>query len=106
MACGDQVEVIETYWSVCWKWIFPYPCKKSRTVVRFRYDFLPWRTRLTWPFRCKYEGCCGARLYRWSNGCWLGTGNSAWNQFSPLTRYFKTQQSPVGDCPFSDGPIG
>jgi len=20
------------YWTVCWKWIFPYPCRKSKTV--------------------------------------------------------------------------
>jgi hypothetical protein len=106
MACGERVEVTETYWSVCWKWFVPYPCKKSRTVTRFRYDFLPWRSRITWPFRCKYEGCCGAFLYRWSYGCWLGTGNSAWNQFNTRTRYFASEQSSVGDCPFSGGQIG
>jgi hypothetical protein len=106
MACGERLEVIETYWSVCRKWIFFYPCKKSRTVTRFRYDFLPWRSRITWPFRCKYEGCCGGLLYRWTYGCWLGTGNSAWNSLTTRTEYFASKPSQVGDCPFSDGQIG
>ncbi len=47
MACGARVEVTETYWPVCWKWFVSYPCKKSRTVTRFRYDFIPWRSRIT-----------------------------------------------------------
>jgi len=106
MACGEKVEIEVTYWSVCWKWIFPYPCKKSKRVTRFKYDFLPWRSRITWPFRCKYEGCCGTSLYTWSYWCWWGTGNSAWNEFSPRTRYFSSEQNPTGLCPFSGGQIG
>lgn len=105
MACGEQVERVETYWSVCWKWFVPYPCKKSRTVMRYQYDFLPWRTRITWPFRCKYEGCCGSALYTWSRWCWWGSGNGPWNQFSARTEYFESQPSGAGSCPFSDGPI-
>ncbi len=101
MACDERVEITETYWSVCWKWIFPYPCKKSRTKVKFQYDFRPTRTRITWPFRCKREGCCGAFLYEWSSWCWWGSGNSAWDEFNILTRYFDSQLSSIGDCPFS-----
>jgi hypothetical protein len=101
MACGERVEITETYWSVCWKWIFPYPCKKSRTKLKFQYDFRPTRTRITWPFRCKWEGCCGAFLYEWSSWCWGGSGNSAWDEFNILTRYFDSQLSSIGDCPFS-----
>ena len=104
--CAEPVDVVESHWGVCWKWIFPYPCKKSSTVKKYRYDFLPWRTRFSWvPFRCSYEGCCGARLYSWSHGCWWGSGNGAWNEFSARTEFFDSVQSPVGDCPFTPPPI-
>jgi hypothetical protein len=107
MACGEQVQLNEMYWSVCWKWgVVPYPCRKSRKIIRYKYDFLPWRSRITWPFRCKYEGCCGGSLYKWSSWCWLGTGNSAWNTFSARTEYFESQQFPAGECPFTGTQIG
>ena len=105
MACGERVEVEETYWTWCWAWFVPYPCKKTRRSTKYRYDFLPWRTRITWPFRCKYEGCCGAYLYSWSRWCWLGTGNSAWNEFSARTEFFASTLGSIDDCPFSSGPI-
>lgn len=102
MSCGDKVEVTERYWSVCFKWGFiPYPCRKTRTTAKYRYDFLPWRSRITWPFRCKYEGCCGSSLYTWSYWCFFGTGNSAWNQLSAKTEFFDSTQSPSGTCPFT-----
>jgi len=107
MACGEKAEVTERYWSVCWKWFVPYPCRKSRTVTKFKYDFFPTRTRVTWPFRCRYEGCCGASLYSWSYWCWRGTGNGPWNQLAPVTRYFDDVQYPIDDCPFiSNGEVG
>lgn len=102
MACGQQMEITETYWSTCWKWGFiPYPCKKSRTVTKYRYDFLPWRTRVSIPFHRKYEGCCGSSLYKWSFWSYWGTGNSGWNEFSARTEYFNSIQTPVGNCPFN-----
>lgn len=101
MSCGEQVEVEETYWGWCSKWYVPYPCRKSRTVMRYRYDMLPWRSRVAPPFKSSYEGCCGALLYKWS--FWhlspFGTGNSAWNQFSAKTIYRSSKLSPHGDCP-------
>lgn len=105
MACGERVEVTETYWSVCWWGPFPYPCKKHRTKVKFRYDFLPTRFRLTWPFRCDKQGCCGTSLYEWSYWCWWGSGNSGWDTVNVDARYFDSQQYPIGDCPFSPPPI-
>lgn len=105
MACGEQVEVEETDWDWCWTWHGPWLCKNSTIVTRFRYDFLPSRSRVTWPFRCKYEGCCGGKLYRWSYWCLRGTGNSGWDRFNTRTRYFESLQSPVRDCPVSEGQI-
>lgn len=101
MACGERVEVTERYWSWCSKWYVPYPCRKTRTVTKYRYDFIPTRTRVSWPFHCSWEGCCGGSLYKWSYWCWWGTGNSAWDQFNTKTSYFSSPQSPSGDCPFS-----
>lgn len=102
MACGEAVQVTESYWTICLKWGFiPYFCKKTRTTTKYRYDFLPWRSRITWPFHCKYEGCCGSTLYSWSSWCLLGTGNSGWNQFSAKTEFFGSMQSSVNICPFT-----
>jgi len=101
MTCGERVQITESYWTWCKKWGIPYPCRKTRTTTKYRYDFLPWRSRVTWPFRCKYEGCCGAYLYKWSYGCWRGTGNSAWKQFSARTEYFDAIQNAVGNCPIT-----
>jgi len=106
MVCGERIQITESYWSVCWKWIFPYPCKKSRTTWKFQYDFRPTRTRITWPFRCSWQGCCGSTLYEWSTWCWSGSGNSAWDEYNIVTRYFDTQPSSIGDCPFTGGEVG
>ncbi len=100
MACAEETQVTERYWTWCKKWKIPYPCRKRRTVTKYRYDFLPWRKRWTFPFRCKYQGCCGASLYEWTVWCLKGTGNSSWNQFDAKTAYFNSIQSPKGDCPF------
>jgi hypothetical protein len=101
MACGEEVEVEERYWTWCRKWGVPYRCRKTRTTTKYRYDFRPTRTRVAPPFRCRWEGCCGNRLYKWSHWCRWGTGNSAWDQFHTVTRYFKSPLNSSGDCPFS-----
>ncbi len=106
MDCGLEIEVVVRYWSTCWKWGFiPYPCRKSKTVTKYKYDFSATRTRITWPFRCRWQGCCGTYLYEWSYWCWLGTGNSAWNQFNTVTSYFDSPLSSIGDCPFNPAPM-
>ena len=106
MACGQQETVTVRYWGVCWKWIFPYPCRKTKQVTRYRYDFRPWRTRFSWaPNRRKYEACCGSRLYSWSYWTWnpFGTGNGPWVD----TDWLYYSSSPIGttgDCPFTPPP--
>ena len=105
MACGERVEVTVSYWTVCWKWFVPYPCKKTRRTMRYHYDFIPWRSRVTWPFRCKYQGCCGSSLYEWKYWCWKGTGNSGWIQSSARTEYLKSMASEIGNCPFTPPPV-
>ena len=98
MACGMRETITVSYWSVCWKWGFiPYPCKKTKTEVRYQYDFLPWRTRFSWsPFRRSYEGCCNGALFGWSYWTWspFGTGNGPWIE-STLT-YFSNSTDWLG----------
>lgn len=108
MVCAVRQEVQLTEWGVCWKWGFiPYPCRKTRTVTRYRYDFNPWRTRFSWsPFRRKYQGCCNGLLYEWSYWTWspFGTGNGPW--VNTLWTYFSESQiGSIGNCPFSDGGV-
>lgn len=107
MACGQLETITVTYWGVCWKWVFPYPCKKTKQVKRYHYDFQPWRTRFSWsPFRRCYEACCGARLYAWCYWTWspFGTGNGPW--VDTLWTYYSTNPiGATGDCPFG-GPTG
>lgn len=108
MVCAARQEVQLTEWGVCWKWGFiPYPCRKTRTVTRYQYDFNPWRTRFSWsPFRRKYQGCCNGLLYEWSYWTWspFGTGNGPW--VNTLWTYFsKNQIGSIGNCPFNDGGV-
>lgn len=35
----EKREVNERYWSVCYKWKVPYPCRKTRLVTKWCYDF-------------------------------------------------------------------
>ena len=111
MACGQRETVTISYWGVCWKWIFPYPCKKHKQVQKYRYDFRPWRTRFSYsPFRRSYEACCGGFLFAWSYWTWspFGSGNGPWVD----TDWLYYSDSVVGgtgeDCPFQppSGPIG
>jgi hypothetical protein len=43
----ETVTYVESYWTVCWKWIFPYPCKKYRTVTRWC-CFFSWIKETGW----------------------------------------------------------
>jgi hypothetical protein len=107
MACtGREVTVQRRYWTWCRAGIVPYPCRKSRTVTVYEYDFTPTRTRVTWPLRCQWEGCCGGSRYTWSYWCWRGTGDSAWDQFNTVTRQFDSPLNPIGPCPVPAEGIG
>jgi hypothetical protein len=107
MACGDAVEREVTTWRWCRKFlVVPWRCKKTTVKTMYQYDFLPTRTRLTWPFMKKYEGCCGDGLYEWTTTGLFGTGNGAWNHVTTVTKYFSSPRSPKGDCPFGGaGPV-
>lgn len=103
MACGDKVQITVTSWGVCWKAIFPYPCKKTSTQTRYHYLFNPHRSRLAILGK-KYQGCCGTDLYEWSEGFAIfGTGNGAWIH-QPAEKYLKSPATRVGTCPFTDQP--
>lgn len=59
-----QEQIVERYWGVCWAWYVPYPCRKSRTVTKWCYDF----SYLTVDYHyvyTNYVGCELNRLYRW-----------------------------------------
>jgi hypothetical protein len=100
MACGDRVQVTVTSWGVCWKWIFPYPCKKSSTQTRYEYVFNPYRSRFAF-FAKHYEGCCGGVLFKWPEGFAIfGTGNGPWVN-TPITKLLSSPAEGIGDCPFT-----
>jgi hypothetical protein len=102
MACGDREQVQITKSGICWWGIFPYPCKKTSLEWRYHYVFIPYRTRFAF-FERKYQGCCGASLYEWSEGATLfGTGNGPWVT-NTLEKYLKRTATTIGDCPFNPG---
>lgn len=91
----QQREVAETYWSVCWKWIFPYPCRKTHIVTRWCYDFsflhVSYRV-----FRSVYRGCELNIIYQWSR--WEPTGRVEEFTLYFYTKCFKDLLSPGGPC--------
>lgn len=105
MTCGTRETVTIRYWGVCWKWgVVPYPCRKTRTEIKYQYDFLPWRTRFSWsPFRRSYEGCCNGMLFGWSYWTWspFGTGNGPWI-YQTMTYLSDSAIGSVGSCPFNE----
>jgi hypothetical protein len=59
-----QQEVVEHYWGWCSKWYVPYPCRKTRTVTKWCYDF----SYLTVDYHyvyTNYVGCELNKLYSW-----------------------------------------
>ncbi len=69
-----QKTITESYWTVCWKWIFPYPCKKTRKVTKWCYDFESIHI-YHWLFFCIFYGCENNIEYRWAEFC-IGIGSS------------------------------
>lgn len=108
MVCAARQEVQVTQWGWCWGFGFiPYPCRKTKNVTRYQYDFRPWRTRFSWsPFRRKYQGCCGELLYEWAYWTWspFGTGNGPWVD-TLWTYYSEGPIGSIGNCPFNDGGV-
>lgn len=60
----QQVTYTETYWTVCWAWIFPYPCKKEKRVTKWCYDFT-WVIENRYFFFSYLQGCESGIKYSW-----------------------------------------
>jgi hypothetical protein len=96
-----QRQVTETYWSVCWKWIVPYPCKKSRTVTKWCYDF----SYLTVDYHyvyTNYVGCEFNNLYKWRT--WELSFSSGAMTLYFITKCYGSLRPQTGACS-NDGAI-
>lgn len=90
-----QREVTERYWTWCRKWGIPYPCRKTRTVVKWCYAF----SYLTVDYHgvyTNYVGCEFNDLYSWRQ--WELTF-----RFESFTLYFvercySTLKTRSGSC--------
>jgi hypothetical protein len=91
--CG-WVTYEEGYWTVCWAWIFPYPCKKYRTVRKWCCYF-SWIKETRWGFFCTLEGCAGGQKYEWTAFCFLVFGTA---YFYNITKCFDDELKPKGPC--------
>lgn len=92
---AEYIEVVETYWGVCWKWIFPYPCKKSRRVMRWHYHFSYLNVSYR-GVRSYYDGCENGLRYRWSK--WELTFEFRDFTLYEYDMYFSSQKSDSGPC--------
>ena len=90
----EKREVTERYWSVCWAWIFPYPCRKTRTVTKFCCEFQIVHERC-FIFRAVIWGCCDGKEYRWTRGCfgWFNAFHPG-----PITVCFNALPDDRGPC--------
>jgi hypothetical protein len=91
---GEWITIEETYWTVCWKWIFPYPCRKSRTVRRWCLTF-DWLKETRWFLYCSVEGCAQGRRYSWGAFCFNIIG-TAW--FYNIRLCFSSEKQSSGTC--------
>lgn len=91
----EQRQVAETYWSVCWKWIFPYPCRKTRIVTRWCYDFSYLHVSYRYVYTI-YQGCELNILYRWRKFELTFRGEDFTLYF--YTKCFESLLSAVGQC--------
>lgn len=99
---AQLVTIIETYWSVCWKWVFPYPCRKHRTVQKWEYIWL--RLKET-----------GYGVFSRMDGCEQGGFRHKWTAFSfniwgsttyfNITKYYSTKRPDNGNCENTEPPI-
>jgi hypothetical protein len=90
-----QQQIVETYWTVCWKWIFPYPCRKTRTVTKWCYDF----SYLVVSYRVIYTNYRGCELnisYAWRK--WELNGSTEDFILYFITRCFSNLLTAGGSC--------
>jgi len=90
-----QQEIIESYWTVCWKWIIPYPCEKSKTVTKWCYDFSFLNVSYRF-FYTNYWGCEGTKLYFWRS--WKPTFKIEDFTLYFYTKCFKNLLKEKGPC--------
>jgi hypothetical protein len=90
-----QQQVAERYWGWCRKWGIPYPCRKTRTVTKWCYDF----SYLTVDYHyvyTNYVGCELNQLYPWRQ--WeLNLSGDVFTLYF-VTRCFDNQKTSSGPC--------
>jgi hypothetical protein len=90
-----QQQVIERYWGWCSKWYVPYPCRKSRTVTKWCYDF----SYLTVDYHyvyTNYVGCELNQLYAWRQ--WEPNFSGGAFTLYFVTRCFDNLKTSTGPC--------
>ena len=101
-AVAHQEQVTERYWTWCSKWYVPYPCRKTRTVTKWCYDF----SYLTVDYHyvyTNYVGCELNALYSWRKWELNGSGDSFTLYF--VTRCFDNLKTSSGPCSPQDAVI-
>lgn len=109
MSCGEREETKVKEWTWCKKWGIPYPCRRTRTKVRFLYEFH--QTRYVpsfFPFWEKREGCCENVVYGWKRYVWWNSPKPFdWNYHDvPVTLSFSKRLDAQGACPPRPGSGG
>lgn len=94
----EQIQVTETYWGWC-GW---YPCRKRRTVTKWRYRFR-WVKVQQWGLACYSTGCepeplgqgSSGKEYTWWEGCFgvLGT-----QMYYNVEKVWDQRRNPDRDC--------
>jgi hypothetical protein len=92
---GYQTEVQEKYWGWCKKWGIPYPCRKTRTVTRWCYDFSFLNASYSGIYT-DYWGCEFNNRYAWRK--WEFTGRFEDLALYFVTLCFKNQRELEGEC--------
>ncbi|MFE9692265.1 hypothetical protein [Micromonospora sp. NPDC005806] len=90
-----QRQITETYWSVCWWGFVPYPCRKTRTVTKWCYDF----SYFTYDYHyvyTNYRGCEYNNLYSWRQ--WELSLSSGASTLYFVTKCYDTQRPRTGPC--------
>lgn len=90
-----QEQVVEHYWGWCSKWHVPYPCRQTRTVTKWCYDF----SYLTFDYHyvyTNYVGCELNQLYAWRD--WELTLSSGASTLYFVTKCYNDLKPAKGPC--------
>jgi len=71
-----EKEITERYLTWCSKWGVPYPCRKTRTAIRWCYHFSIWRETFFFNF-VTHTACEDGIEYSWKqyNGLFIKWGS-------------------------------